>query len=196
VYVYRVNVRWQRLFADLSAQWEEAEASAEWAESASRARAEFGAVLLADRLRGAEGARVVLRCRGAGRVAGEVTGVGPDWVLLADERGAEVLVAGVALVAVTGLGRVTAPPAEQGAVRGRLDLRRAVRWLARDRSPVRVVLADGAVLTGTIDRVGADFCEVAEHALDEARRGSAVQGVTAVALAALAVVRTAVPGLG
>jgi hypothetical protein len=53
---------------------------------------------------------------------------------------------------------------------------------------------DGAVVTGTIDRVGADFCEIAEHALDEARRGGAVHGVTAVALSALAVVRAAPVG--
>jgi hypothetical protein len=188
-------MRWQRLFADLSAQWEEAEASAERADSASRARAEFGSVLLADRLRGAEGARVVLRCRGAGQVAGMITDVGADWILLTDDRGAELLVAAPAVLAVTGLGRVTAAPSEEGAVRARLDLRWAVRGLARDRSVVRLVLADGAAITGTIDRVGADFCEVAEHAPDEARRGSAVQGVTAVALSALAVVRTATPGL-
>jgi hypothetical protein len=69
-----------------------------------------------------------------------------------------------------------------------------VRGLARDRSAVQLVLVDGAVVTGTIDRVGADFCEIAEHALDQARRGSAVQGVTAVALSALAVVRAAPAG--
>ena len=188
-------MRWQRLFADLSAQWEEAEASAERLESASRARAEFGGVLLADRLRGAEGTRVVLRCRGAGPVAGAVVDVGPDWVLLVDERGAEVLVAAPAVLAVSGLGRRTAPPDEAGTVTGRLDLRWAVRGLARDRSKVQVVLVDGAAVTGTIDRVGADFCEIAEHPLDEARRGSAVQGVTAAALSALAVVRTVGPGL-
>jgi hypothetical protein len=71
-------MRWQHLFADLSAQWEAAEASAERAEAASRARAEHGRVLLSDRLRGAGGAHLLLRCAGAGRVAGAVTDVGPD----------------------------------------------------------------------------------------------------------------------
>jgi hypothetical protein len=99
------------------------------------------------------------------------------------------------VLAVSGLGRRTAAPAAPGAVAGRLDLRRAVRGLARDRAQVQAVLVDSAVVTGTIDRVGADFCELAEHPLDQARRGSAVQGVTAVALSALAVVRTAVPRL-
>jgi hypothetical protein len=188
-------MRWQRLFADLSAQWDEAEASAERAESASRARAEVGSVRLADRVRGAAGARIVLRCRGAGQVAGVVADVGPDWILLTDGRGEEVLVAAGAVLAVAGLGRLTAPPAEDGAVLSRIDLRRAVRGLARDRSAVHVVLTDGAVLTGTIDRVGADFCEIAEHALDRARRGAAVQAVTALALSAVAVIRTPVPRL-
>jgi hypothetical protein len=39
--------------------------------------------------------------------------------------------------------------------------------------------------------VGADFLELAEHSADEPRRAAAVQGVSAVALDALAVVRTA-----
>jgi hypothetical protein len=188
-------MRWQHLFADLSAQWEAAEVSAERAEAASHARSEVGSVLLADRLRGAAGARLVLRCRGAGQVAGVVADVGTDWLLLVDDRGGEALVAAAAVLSVSGLGRRTAAPEETGEVDRRLDLRWAVRGLARDRSPVRLVLVDGAVVTGTIDRVGADFCEVAEHALDEARRGSAVQGVTAVPLSALAVIRTAAPGL-
>ena len=188
-------MRWQRLFADLSAQLEEAEASVEHAEAASRARAEVGAVRLTDRLRGAAGSALVLRCRGAGQLAGVLTDVGSDWVLLEDERGAEVLVAAPAVLAVAGLGRRTAPEAASGAVHVRLDLRRALRGLARDRTAVQVVLEDGALLSGTLDRVGADFVEIAEHPLDVPRRASAVQGVHAVALAAVAVVRTVQPRL-
>jgi hypothetical protein len=92
---------------------------------------------------------------------------------------------------VTGLGRLTATAPEEGSLRTRLDLRWAVRAMARDRSAVQVVLADGTALSGTVDRVGADFFELAEHAVDEPRRAAAVQGVSAVALAAVAVVRTA-----
>jgi hypothetical protein len=91
---------------------------------------------------------------------------------------------------VSGLGRFTAAP-EEGPVRARLDLRRALRGLARDRSAVLVVLDDGAVLSGTVDRVGADFLELARHEPDELRRGPAVREVQAVALPAVAVVRAA-----
>jgi hypothetical protein len=184
-------MRWQQLFADLAAQFETAEAAAERPEAAARARAEFGAVRLADRLRGSAGAAVVLRCRGAGPVRGVLADVGTDWVLLDDERGGEALVALAAVCAVSGLGRLTAPAEADGAVRSRLDLRRAVRALARDRSAVQVVLADGAVLSGTVDRVGADFLELAEHPAGEVRRAAAVRAVQAVPLAAVVVVRTA-----
>jgi hypothetical protein len=61
---------------------------------------------------------------------------------------------------------------------------------------VHVVLDDGAVLSGTIDRVGADFLELAVHAPGEPRRAEAVRGVHAVALDGVAVMRTAPTGVG
>ncbi|HEX2074593.1 MAG TPA: hypothetical protein VHF92_12480 [Geodermatophilus sp.] len=188
-------MRWQQLFADLQAEFDEAEAAEERAEEASRVRAEMGAVRLAERLGGARGRRVSLRCRGAGEVAGVLVDVGTDWLLLVDDGGRDVLVASSAVRTAAGLGRGTAAPAEDGRVRAQLDLRRALRGLARDRSVVAVVLDDGALLTGTVDRVGADFLELAEHAPEEPRRGAAVRGVRAVVLSAVAVVRTLVPGI-
>jgi hypothetical protein len=59
-----------------------------------------------------------------------------------------------------------------------------------------VVLDDGGALTGTLDRVGADHVELAEHPAGMPRRSEAVQGVTAVAIAAIAVVRTLPSALG
>jgi hypothetical protein len=180
-------MRWQQLFADLQAQFDEAEAAAERWESASRARFETGAVSLSDRLRGALGVPVVLRCAGVGRVAGTLTETGVDWLLLDDEHGREVLVATAGVRSVSGLTRRTSPTGA-GVVEGRLDLRRAVRALARDRSTVSVLMDDGGSLTGTVDRVGADFCELAEHPADEPRRPGAVHAVHAIALSAISLV--------
>jgi hypothetical protein len=188
-------MRWQQLFADLEAQFQAEQEASERVESASRVRVEVGALRLVDRLRGAVGSPVVLQCRGAGPVAGVLADVGVDWLLLIDDQGRECLVASSAVRAVSGLGRRTAIAEDAGPVRGRLDLRRALRGLARDRAPLRLVLDDGTVLTGTIDRVGADYVELAEHPSDLHRRAEAVQGVRAVVIEAVVLARTTVPGL-
>ena len=189
-------MRWQHLFADLQAQFDEEAAAAERSESASRARAEVGAVELIQRLRGAVGSPLLLTVRGAGQVGGLLVEVGADWLLLDGESGRQYLVASGAVRAVAGLGRATAVPEPETVVRVRMDLRRALRGLARDRVPVQIVLDDGGLLVGTVDRVGADYVELAEHAADLPRRAEAVQGVRAFVIAAVAVVRTAPPGLG
>jgi len=182
-------MRWQQLFADLQAQFEAEGAAEDRAVGASRARAEMGAVDLVRRLRGSVGLPVALRCRGAGAVTGTLIDAGVDWVLLEDEQGRSLLVANAAVRTVAGLGRRTTPE-ETGVVRARMDLRWALRGLARDRSAVQVVLDDGGLLTGTLDRVGADHVDLAEHPADLPRRAEAVQGVCAVVIAAIAVVRT------
>ena len=188
--------RWQNIFADLEAQFDEAAAGTERAEAASRARAEMGAVRLRDRLRGALGHPLVLRCRGAGPVTGVLAEVGVDWLLLEEDGGREALVAAGALLAVGGLGRRTAVDGEPGPVQAKLDLRHGLRALARDRATVQVILEDGGVLSGTIDRVGADFLELAEHSTEQPRRPDAVYGVRAVVVDRIAVVRTVPPSSG
>lgn len=189
-------MRWQQLFADLEAQFEAERDATDRGEVSSRTRHEVGALQFRDRLAGALGSPVVLSCRGAGAVPGTVADVGSDWLLLVDDQGRECLVALSAVVSVTGLGRRTAPAEDEGAVRARLDLRRALRGLARDRAAVQVVLDEGTRLHGTIDRVGADFVELAEHAADAHRRADAVRGVRTVVVDAVAVVRTVLPGVG
>jgi hypothetical protein len=186
-------MRWEQLFADLESQVDEQEAAAEQAEESSRARAEYGRVRLSDRLGGALRQELSLSCRGAGELTGRLLDVGVDWLLMTDAQGREVVVATGAVSAVAGLGSVTAPASVEGAVARRLDLRRAMRGLARDRAAVTVLLEDGSVLSGTIDRVGADFMELAEHPLDQPRRRAAVTSVRAVRLPAVVAVRTSLP---
>jgi hypothetical protein len=69
-------MRWQQLFDDLQSQFEAEEAAAERAESASRVRAEVGAVLMAERLAGALGFPLGLGVRGAGQVTGVLADIG------------------------------------------------------------------------------------------------------------------------
>lgn len=186
-------MRWEQLFADLEAQFVARGAEDDGGDAASRERAEHGRLRLVDRLRGALGRPVTLTCRGAGEVVGRLVDVGVDWLLLVDAQERELLVATRTVRAVGGLGAGTAAPEDDGAVARRLDLRRALRGLARDRATVQCLLDDGTALTGTVDRVGADFLELAEHPPDEPRRRVSVTAVRAVVLDAVAVVRTVRP---
>ena len=50
-------------------------------------------------------------------------------------------------------------------------------------------MTDATILSGTIDRVGADFVEIAAHAVGEERRRADVRELVVVALTGLALVR-------
>jgi hypothetical protein len=50
------------------------------------------------------------------------------------------------------------------------------------------------MLTGTIDRVGADYLDLAEHAPDEPRRAGSVRAKRTVPFAAILFVQRAVTG--
>jgi len=182
------GMRWDGLFADLEAQAEALETAERAAEIEERARAEIGRIRLLDRLRPSVGSPVRLRCLGDA-VAGNVSRVGPDWALVDEGRDREALVATAALLSVSGLARLSAVPDTESTVESRLGLRHALRGIARDRSTVRMTDRSGSTVDGTIDRIGADFVEVAEHAAGEARRRTDVRDVVTLPLAALSVVR-------
>lgn len=185
-------MRWDDLFADLEGQLELAEAVGLAAEVEDRTRRELARLRLVDRLRPAAGGLLALVVPGVGRVAGVLRGVGADWLLVEVEGGQEVLVPTGRVLRVQGLTRATAEPGSEGRVAARLDLPSALRRLARDRSSVQLVLVDGSGLSGTLDRVGSDFCELAVHAPGEVRRAAAVRGVETVPLAAIGCVRRGV----
>lgn len=183
-------MRWQQLFADLEAQLEAAEAADLAAEVADRSRREVGRLRLADRLRAVVGHQLVVAPLGAGPVTGRLDAVGPDWLLISEPGGGTALVPATALLSVTGLTAYAAEPGSEGAVAARLDLRYALRALARDRAGVRVTMTDGGGVGGTFDRVGADYVDLAEHPVGEPRRAGGVRAVRTIALAGLAVVRS------
>lgn len=188
-------MRWHDLFDDLEAQYDAARDAELASEVSDRTRRELALVRLVDRLRPAVGQPVGVRLLGGSVAEGELTAVGPDWLLVAEIAGREALVATHAVLSVGGLAAQSANPDSEGLVAARLTLAFALRAIVRDRSAVMVSYVDGATTTGTLDRVGADFVEIAEHAQGEARRRGAVRGVRTVPLGAVAMVRRAVAEL-
>ena len=182
-------MRWARLFDDLDAQLEAAERAERATESADLRRLEASRISLAERLRGAVGAEITLTVEGAAPLAGELRQAGGDWLLLDSAVNGETVVAMGAVLSVIGLAVGAAPLGD--AVDRRLGIGFLLRRLARDRMPVTVVTRTSTPFTGTIDRVGADYLDLAEHNADQPRRAADVQRVRTIAFTAVAVVRPA-----
>jgi len=180
-------VRWDELFADLEAQAEALRAAERDAEVAELTRLETSRLTLASRLGPAVGSQVRVRCLGGTMLAGRLGASGPGWLLLDEGTGREALVATAAVTSLAGLGRLSAAPGS--AVEAGLGLGSVLRAVARDRSVLRVGLTDSTMLDGTLDRVAADYVELAVHAAGEPRRRDEVREVLVLPLGALAVVR-------
>jgi hypothetical protein len=179
-------MRLEALFEDLESQFEALQDGDLYGEVADRIRAEVGKITVLDRLRGAVGTVVRVELRHTEPVQGTLSRVGKDCLLLEAERYEEWLIPDTALTGIHGLGPF-AEPAE-GAVAAKLGLAHLLRGIARDRSPV-TLYCGGNTITGTIDRVGADFLEIAEHALDAPRRRTEVYNSRLVPTQALDAVR-------
>jgi hypothetical protein len=191
-------MRWDRLFAELEGRFDELAAEQAAAERADRERVAIGAVTALERLAGALDRPIRVGLAGGAVVAGNLRVVGPDWLLVAEGEQRDCVVPWRSVAVVHGATVATGPPPSGLALR--LDLRYALRGLARDRAPVLVAMAgwtgggpspSGASgeIAGTIDRVGADFIEVALHAAWEPRRAGAVRSVALVPLASILLVR-------
>lgn len=176
-------MRWSDLFDDLEGQGESLARAERDAEVADRTRAEVGQLTLLNRLRADVGRRVSLRLTGAVTVVGTLERVGADWLLLTSPN--EVVVPMAAVISVANLPLDAVSPDGVARVASRLTLASALRAIAVDRARVTVMLHDGSTVSGTPDRVGSDFVDIAVHHLDEAPRPAAVTMRTTVAYAAI-----------
>jgi hypothetical protein len=111
----------------------------------------------------------------------------PDFFVLQGPDGAQHLVRFHAATLALPPARTAPQPAPDRAQR-RYHFALALRELARRREPVRVELADGGTAEGTIEAVGSDYLELAEHEVGEARREAAVRARRFAAFAAVAFV--------
>lgn len=181
-------MRWERLFEDLEAVVREQERQELEAEVADRTRRERALLGLQERLTACcgSGAVVDVRVAGAGVVRGPVTDVGADWVLVEERPDHPVL---VAYAAVRSLVLPPARLAPTGAVARAFALGSALRAVSRDRSVVDLVDLDGTSVTGTVDAVGRDVLDLAEHPADLPRRSANVRTVLTVPFTAVAAVR-------
>jgi hypothetical protein len=184
-----LDVRWERLFDDLEAQLDASSREELAAEVTDRTRTEVARVHLIDRLRHAVGAQLDISVDGAGTVRGTLARVGQGWLLVVVAAQPELVIASAAILAVRGLSIAAVDPTAIDAVASRLDFAHIMRAVARDRGAVTVSLRDRSSYVGTIDRVGADFVDLAEHPSDEPRRAGHVTARRTLPFAGIAVVR-------
>ena len=118
-------------------------------------------------------------------MSGLVAAVGRDVVVIAADDGDWAIPAWgmVAVIELSGGAREALSPSE------RLGLASVVRAWARQRSVVRVLRVGAGPLDGTIDAVGADHLDLAEHDPGEPRRAEAVRRQVSIPLGAVAALR-------
>jgi hypothetical protein len=184
-------MRWDALFEDLEAQFAEGASLAVEAEISERARVEAASVVLVDRVRGAVGSQVAVHLHGGRTFEGALSHAGAEALVL-DEARHQVLIPYGSVAHYAGMGRVSL--AEPSQVRRRIGLAHSLRSLARDRAGLALILRhsphDSCGLTGVIDRVGADFLDLALVRPGEARRASQVRQVATVPFESLGAIRS------
>jgi hypothetical protein len=181
-------MRWEELFDDLEGQADALQRADRDAEVADRTRAEVGQVTLLSRLRALEGDSVSVRLGNGDALSGTLVRLGVDWMLLACPQ--EVVVPMTGIATLDDLPWHSVSAAGVGVVASRLTLSSAFRAMAVDRARITIRLHDGTSVSGTPDRVGKDFVDLALHHEDQGPRIRAVSRRTTVAyLAVSAVVR-------
>lgn len=154
-------------------------------EAVAALRAQVGETRLWEALARCVGMEVAVRAE-TRLLRGTLLAGYPDFfVLRSDDGGQHLVPIGPAATVTLPVAR-SAPRPVPVASRYRLAL--ALRELARRREPVRLQLAGGGTAAGTIELVGRDYLELAEHNPGEARRESALTGRRLLGLASVAVV--------
>jgi hypothetical protein len=176
----------RHVFDELEAEFEAGLRRETEQETVAALRAQVGATPIWEQLARRIGVDAVVRA-GARLLRGTLIASYPDFFVLQGADGDQHLVrteaTSIALPA-----EPTAPqPAPSPAAR-RYTLSLALRELARRREPVQLALLDGNTVAGTIEAVGSDYVEIAEHDIGEARRETAVKARRLTAFAAVALV--------
>jgi hypothetical protein len=177
----------RRAFDDLEAEFEAGLRREAEQEATSALRAGIGETVLWEQLARRVGTEAVARA-GARLLRGVVAAGYPEFLVLRAADGSEHLVRHGPAVSVA---LPPEPPRLQPTPAGiarRYQLALALRELARRREPVRVELADGGRVDGTIEAVGSDYLEIAEHEPGDAPRRAAVRARRFIGFTALVAV--------
>ena len=198
---YRFAMRWDHLFDDLAGQLEHELQSEEADLQQEEERLRLGRLAIRDRmvaLRAAPGGALAsIRCRlRSGEIERvRIVTVGRDWLAGDCEAGAPQQQVIVPFTAIEGLlltpeqaQRSLEPVAERSELAARLGVAFLLRDLCRRRAvvTVRTLTAD---ITGTIDRVGRDHVDLAEHDRDVPRRVTEVEQVRIIPIDQVLLVR-------
>lgn len=197
-------MRWDNLFDDLESQLEQELGAEEGDLLAEEERLRLGRLTLRDRViamtRSGEGVhehlRLALRDGSVTTIA--VGSVGRDWIvgeLIGVRRGSCVVpLAAVAAVLPSAdqLARSVAaepPVVATASLSARLGVAFVLRDLCRRRAAVELCTAPGERLHGTIDRVGRDHLDLAEHEPGVPRRAASVGRIRILPFGELLLVR-------
>jgi len=177
----------RQVFDDLEVAFE-AELRREAEQEATAAvRAELGETVLWEQMARRVGTQAAAFA-GSRVLRGAVVASYPEFLVLRADDGTEHLIRyGPAISIALPPEPPGLQPAPTPAVR-RYQFALALRELARRREPVRLELVDGARIDGTIESVGSDYLEVAEHDPGEARRRAAVRARRFIGFSAVAAV--------
>jgi hypothetical protein len=177
----------RRVFDELEAEFEAGLRLEAEQESMAAVRAELGATVLWEQLARRVGSQTTVLA-GSRAFRGAVVASYPEFLVVRTADGAEHLIRYGPAVSIA---LPTEPPPLRptpAAASHRYQLALALRELARRREPVRALLADGTSCDGTIEAVGSDYLEIAEHHLGEARRRGAVRARRFIGFAAVVAV--------